>query len=148
MKRSIFSLPRIALLFVTVISLTYIGCKDDLVYDYPVPNRSEEAPILLGKWVQLPEIGDPNQDIYLNFLPGGEGELTNPNSIAKCANGEGNQRSFLWVSYLETDVPSVKMSIYREIICGDTVATDAAEVHPYKIDNDTLFLMYHNWVRK
>ena len=149
MKRSILSITRVALLFAALISLTYIGCED-IVYD-PIPGtpiNSGEPPVLLGRWVQLPQIGNENLDTYLTFLPGGEGELTNPNSIAKCANGGETLRSFMWVSSLVDRIANVEMRIYREIICGDTVTTYATEVHSYKIDNDTLFLMYHNWVRK
>lgn len=146
MKRSIFSIIKVAILFAAVISLISIGCEK-VVYD-PIPGvpSSEEPPILLGEWVQLPQTGDAILDTYLTFLPGGEGKIIDP--IMKCSNGGGTERRFMWISYMDTTVAKVEMNIYREIICGDTVTTYATEVHTYKIDKDTLFLMYHNWVRK
>jgi hypothetical protein len=145
MKRSTFSITRVALLFAAVISLTCIGCED-IIYD-PLPSPpSEKAPILLGKWVQLPQTGDVNLDTYLTFLPGGEGELTNHNS--KCAKGGVSQRSFMWISLMEAGISHVQLNLYREIICGDTLDTDATELHHYYIENDTLDVLDKKWIRR
>lgn len=144
MKCSIFSITKVALLFAAVVSLTYVGCKDDMIIPSPEPPGT--TPILLGKWVQLPQTGDENLDTYLTFLPGGEGEFTDPNN--QCVKGGVTHRNFVWASYLDADIPHVKMDIYREIVCGDTLGTNATELYHYSIENDTLNILYRNWARK